>query len=282
MSVLIVESGSSKTDWRWVQTDGTAMELSTRGINPTLEDLQALGNDPMLAPLRAWQPEEVHFYGAGCSDQQVNAQMTALLGAIFPKAAVGVYSDLLAAARVLFGTGSGIACILGTGSNSCLYAAGEVRTNVLSLGYLLGDEGGGVYLGKHLLRDYLRGKMPTEIRQHLDATLQMDRAALYERIYRMPYPNRFLASVVEQIAPFKKTAYIHALASEAFFTFFEQCIALYPDYKEYPVGFVGSIAHHFSDVLLSVVRAQGMVCERIIHRPIDALVDFHFSDQKIL
>ncbi|REE01167.1 N-acetylglucosamine kinase [Marinoscillum furvescens] len=282
MSVLIAESGSSKTDWRWIRPDGTPVELSTRGINPSLEDLQALGQDPMLEPLRDWTPDQVHFYGAGCADEQVNKQMTAMLQGLFPEAAVGVYSDLLAAARVLFGHKPGIACILGTGSNSCLYAEGKVQANVLSLGYLLGDEGGGVSIGKRLLKDYLRGNMPADIAEHLRQTLQMDRAAIYERIYRMPYPNRFLASMVTHVAEYRHTSYLQHLVEREFQAFFKQCIRAYPDYAAYSIGFVGSIAFHFSDALRAVAHAEGMTCEHIIHRPIDALVDFHHSSHKDL
>lgn len=272
---VIAESGSTKTDWRLVTQDGLVGEFLSNGINPVLQPIEGLqaDQDDVLKQMQKYDVNALYFYGAGCSQKENKQKLTSLFSQFFPSAHVQVESDLVAAGKALFGNQKGIACILGTGSNSCLYDNGVVVQNVSSLGYILGDEGGGAQIGKRLMRDFLRKSMPENLSKSLEDLLGLTQSEIYQKVYQDKYPNRFLASIVGHLAPdYGTSAYFSQIVTAEFEMFFDNCLAGYVSSKDLQVGFVGSIAHFFEKELRSVAEKKKFNIEKIIRKPIDQLV----------
>ena len=272
--VLIADSGSTKTDWRLVTQDGIVEAFTSVGINPTLQTLSEVRKEQLLV-LKAFTHlpvKRIEFYGAGCAQKSAQVKIEQTFKPLFPDANILVFSDLLGAAKAVFDRQSGIACILGTGSNSGYYDGEAIVENIPSLGYLLGDEGGGSLIGKQLLADYLRGNMPVDLSDLLKIEIGDDRASIYHRLYQSPFPNRFLASIVGLIGKsYSKDAYFCALVKTEFDRFFVNCINNYDLKENVLVGFVGSLAFYFQDILKSVANNHSVNVSGIIEKPIDAL-----------
>ncbi|MEP4532797.1 MAG: hypothetical protein ABJ004_06910 [Cyclobacteriaceae bacterium] len=272
---VIAESGSTKTDWRLVTQDGLVEDFLSNGINPVLQPIEGLMADQqdVLKQMQKYDVDALYFYGAGCSQEDNKQKLCRLFSQFFPSAHVQVESDLVAAGKALFGDQKGIACILGTGSNSCMYDNGVVVQNVSSLGYILGDEGGGAQIGKRLMRDYLRKNMPESQSKSLQDILGLSQSEIYQKVYQDKYPNRFLASIVGYLAPeYAGSAYFSQIVTAEFELFFDNCLAGYPSNEDYRVGFVGSIAHFFEKELRLVAEKKNFKIENIIRKPIDQLV----------
>ncbi|MEP0368980.1 MAG: hypothetical protein ABJN36_05710 [Cyclobacteriaceae bacterium] len=272
---VIAESGSTKTDWRLVTQDGLVEDFLSNGINPVLQPIEGLIADQqdVLKQMQKYDVDALYFYGAGCSQEDNKQKLCRLFSQFFPSAHVQVESDLVAAGKALFGDQKGIACILGTGSNSCMYNNGVVVQNVSSLGYILGDEGGGAQIGKRLMRDYLRKNMPESQSKSLEDILGLSQSEIYQKVYQDKYPNRFLASIVGYLAPeYAGSAYFSQIVTAEFELFFDNCLAGYPSNEDYRVGFVGSIAHFFEKELRLVAEKKNFKIENIIRKPIDQLV----------
>ena len=194
--ILIADSGATKTDWCYDTIGGAYMQVQTEGINPFHQSAEYIRHilEDQLVP-RCTVPADIctgiFFYGAGCLPS-VSAPVTEALQDLFPKAYIEVETDLLGAARALCQHRPGIACILGTGSNSCLYDGERITQNISPLGYILGDEGSGAYLGKHFVADCLKSQLPLKLRDALLDTLRLDPQGIIERVYRHPQANRFL------------------------------------------------------------------------------------------
>ena len=254
---LTADSGSTKTAWLATSASGETLRLETPGINPFHMDAEAIEAVVRSAPeLISLAPEvsTLHFYGAGCCGAGL-AVVGEALGRLFPHAAnVAVGSDLDGAARALFGRGSGVACILGTGSNSGLYIDGELTAHVPPLGFILGDEGSGAVLGRRLVGDVLKGQLPPALRADFEASYGLTADEIIRRVYREPLPNRFLASFAPFLHRHRHEAPVAALLGEEFDRFFARNVAAYAR-PDLPVGFVGSIAHFFrAEVAASAAR----------------------------
>lgn len=274
--ILVVESGASKTDWRVVGSEGVLMVADSAGINPLMQGVEGItdSQQDILIRLSGMSYDEIQFYGAGCATEQARLVIEQVLSSHLKADNVLVESDLVAAGKALFGEGEGIACILGTGSNSCYFAAGKVMKNVPSLGYLLGDEGGGSQIGKRVMIDYLRQNLPEAIAKDLDEHLKMDRAAIYHRLYAEPYPNRFLAGLVSFLTPkYSGHDYFYGQVFAEFSRFFANCLCVYPVDEKTRVGFVGSIAYYFQKALLDVAGMYEFEITHILKKPIDQLVE---------
>jgi hypothetical protein len=280
---LIADSGSTKTDWLYIAPDGTQTELHTDGINPardTRDIIYNVINDqllPQLLPLRQREGGEsllaVYFYGAGCIlpfSQSVQSVIKELL----PDCSVEVESDLLGAARALCGNEPGIACILGTGSNSCLYDGKDIIEHTPPLGYILGDEGSGSFLGKTLLNGLFKGLLPEELKLAFCNKYNMSLPDIIERVYRQPSANTFLASLVPFISEHRSHPAIHDMLIGVFRQFIIRNIDIY-GHKEMPIHCVGGIAYQFAEELSEATAYQGMKIGRILRRPIDAIVQYH-------
>ncbi|MEQ8237857.1 MAG: N-acetylglucosamine kinase [Cyclobacteriaceae bacterium] len=272
--IFIADSGSTKTDWCLI-SDGKILEsFQSSGINPTLQALEHITQDqlPTLKPFSHLPIKHIRFFGAGCTQVLAKTKIEKMLGSIFSTAKIEISSDLLGAAKAVFNERSGIACILGTGSNSGLYNGKEIVENIPSLGYLLGDEGGGNQIGKQLLIDYLRSDMPMHISDTLKKDIGGDRAAIYHQLYQLPFPNRFMSRMVQLISlHHADDTYFRTIVEKEFDRFFVNCINKYQTSNEVSVGFVGSLAFYFQDLLEVVASKHAIKIFGIVEKPIDAL-----------
>ena len=282
---LIADSGSTKTDWLFIATDGSSAELHTDGINPARDTHDIIYNVlyhqllTQLPPLTEnGEPLAVYFYGAGCI-APFNETIRSVIHEILPGCSVEVESDLLGAARALCGDKPGIACILGTGSNSCLYDGKDIVMNTPPMGYILGDEGSGAMLGKTLLNGLFKGILPDTLKQDFSDTFKMTLPDIIRRVYREPTANAFLASLVPFIVKHRKNPAIHAMLVDAFRLFIVRNIAIYR-HKEMPVQCVGGIAFQFEEELREAAAAESMKMGSILRRPIDAIVQYHLKIRK--
>ena len=289
--ILIADSGSTKTDWILVASDGTQTELHTDGINPARDARDIIYNvlyHDLLTQIPSDISREelsrsgcqgsegaVYFYGAGCIEP-FSQTVRSVLKDLFPCCKVEVESDLLGAARALCGHESGIACILGTGSNSCLYDGRDIIMHTPPLGYILGDEGSGSFLGKVLVNGLFKGVLPDELKQAFCNKYDMELPGIIEHVYREPSANRFLASLVPFIVEHRSHPSIHDLLVDAFRQFLVRNVAIY-GHKEMPIHCVGGIAYQFSDELSEAAASEGMQMGRIMLRPIQSIVQYHLQ-----
>ncbi len=278
--ILIVDSGATRAEWVVIDDYHIHEPVETIGFNPYFSDQKTISEiiEKGLVPyVDPGHIREIYYYGAGCSTQQkCNIVEDALLN-VFHKAHCELHHDLLGAARALFGKNDGIACILGTGSNSCYYDGKAIKENVASLGYLFGDEGSGAYLGKLLLTDILKGHVPHAIRKafelHFDFTLEN----ILDAVYNQPHPNRFLASFASFLGGHKNSKYVRELIKRNFEDFLREQVNKYKNHKTVTVGVVGSIGFHFGDTFRKIAGEQGLKVGKIEKSPIEGLVKYHLS-----
>lgn len=271
---LTADSGSTKTDWVLHKDGQLINRISTQGINPFMlnpQDIAQILRDELLIDERFATPDVVNFYGAGCRGELCNVVELALRRA-FPSAKeLTVGSDLLGAAIALCGHNDGIACILGTGSNSGLYLDGEIVKNVSPLGYILGDEGSGAVLGRRLIGDVLKGVMPTHLCKAFTEEYGLSVDQIIQRVYRKPLANRFLASFAPFLSRHRKEKVIQALLIDEFARFFRRNVLAYGR-TELPVSFVGSVAYYFQEELKTAASLHALTIGRILKNPLDAII----------
>jgi len=277
--ILIADSGSTKTHWCLMANNGENNEFFTDGINPFFQTSDAMQNSvsnqllPQMGQLMWVGPvTNVFFYGAGCTPEKIPF-VTRALQAVFKKAQVEVNSDMLGAARALLGNNPGVACILGTGSNSCQYDGEKFLKNVPALGFILGDEGSGAVLGKRLVADLLKNQLSDELKEKFLTQYNTSQADIVENVYRKPFPNRFLAKLSKFAAENISNPLIYDLVYDHFRQFVTRNLKQYP--AELPVGFVGSIAYYYKDVLEKVLNDNGIQLANILQDPIPGLINYH-------
>ena len=215
----------------------------------------------------------MHFYGAGCINDKAEAVHRALTRSLGTDA-VEVCTDMLAAARALCGHKAGIACILGTGSNSCFYNGREIEVNVSPLGFILGDEGSGACLGKLLVGDLLKGQMPAALKDEFLSKYDLTSAEIIDRVYRRPFPNRFLAGLSPFLAGHLQKPCVRRLVTNSFRAFLCRNVKHY-DYRRYEVHFTGSIAFHYQPLLAKAAEAEGIRLGQVVKSPLEGLIGFH-------
>lgn len=285
--ILIADSGSTKTDWVLIhRREGTEerLDFKTRGINPVLmsqSDIEALLRFELLPHLEGQSPAELFFYGAGCREEQ-KPKMQAAFSAALPSAftiggrLLSFRSDLLGAARALCGREEGIACILGTGANSCYYDGEKMVSNTPALGYVLGDEGSGAVLGRLLVNGLYEGLLPVSLRNAFEEEMQLSLTIIINNVYREPMPNRFLASLSPFISAHLDEPLLRRMVVDNFRQFVRRSILPYGR-TDLPVSAVGSIAYHYAQLLIEAIEAEGCRMGRIIQSPIDRLVEYHLQ-----
>ena len=277
--ILIAESSTTRTEWSLVE-DGQVLEHAfTSGLNPFFMTRREISHSirlelPSEFFKRRWS--RVYFYGAGCSGPEKNKIIEASLVAQF-KTPATVMSDLLGAARGLLVREPGLACILGTGSNSCFYDGNDIVKNVPALGFILGDEGSGAALGRVFLGDALKGLAPQELTDAFFEKYKVTRAEVLDAVLNNPAATRNLRSYSFFLSEHLDNPYIHDMIEREFRRFFERNVAQY-DYKNYPVNFVGSIATTYSEILLEVANDFGATVRKIVLSSMPGLVAYH-SDQ---
>ena len=274
--ILIADSGSTKTDWCLVDNGVLVKQIFTKGTNPffqTEDEISAEVSENLLPYLDTAKVDAVWFYGAGCAFPEKNEIVRAAI-ARHLDVPIEVGSDLLGAARGLCGSQPGIACILGTGSNSCFYDGKEIVSNVSPLGFILGDEGSGAVLGKMLVGDVLKNQLPAALKEEFLARYELTPAIILERVYKKPFPNRFLASLSPFLVEHLDVPEIHTLVLNGFKAFFDRNVKQY-DYKQYPVHLIGSLAYYYRPVLQEAAEQTGVRLGTIKQSPMEGLISYH-------
>ena len=277
--ILIADSGSTKIDWCLLNGKKKVAQIFTTGMNALLmteEEMAECIMNELMPSLRGYDVTEIYYYGAGIISDEIKNQVINALKRNMPNVTkIEVDTDLLGAARALCQREPGIACILGTGSNSCYYDGEKVVDNVSPLGYILGDEGSGAVLGKLLVGDVLKKQLPEHLCEKFLKEYNLDRNTIIDRVYRKPAANRFLA----QFAPFLEhninEPSIKAIVMRSFTDFFVRNVANYPNYQELPCNFVGSIALLQKDVLVEAASRLGITIGNIIQAPMEGLIKYH-------
>ena len=275
--ILIADSGSTKTDWRFTNKKGEKFSYETIGFNPyfisSATILKELNTSKLVGTKE--QVSQVFFYGAGCSTAQNCQLIEAPLRTFFNHAKVEVEHDLLAACRATCGKKEGIVAILGTGSNSCLYNGSVILENVQSLGYLLGDYGSGADIGKTFIKAYLSNELPLEIEKDFKKQYQLTTSDILNAVYKENLPNRFLAAFSLFVYQHKDHPILQKMVAERFELFFEKNICKYSDYQHQTIHLVGSIAFMHQDLLAKIAAYYKIKMGRIIKHPIEDLVNYH-------
>lgn len=272
--ILIADSGSTKTDWLILETGQAPIAKKTLGLNPYVMSSDEISREVNQAFSANVSFDEVHFYGAGCRGSQVEVMTDALGRALNLNARAHVHSDMLGAARAVSGNDDSVVCILGTGSNSCLYKGGEIVANVSPLGFILGDEGSGAVLGKRLLGDVFKRQLPEPLIEAFQKEYGLTIDDVVRRVYKEPLPNRFLASFVPFLANHMSEPSVTQLLEEEFTRFVQRNLMAY-GHPHLPVCFVGGVAYCFHDLLAQVVKANGLKMGTVIKAPMDGLARYH-------
>ena len=279
---LVVDSGSTKTDWGFFNTAYDLRSVKTQGINPCHQSVEAISTIiksellPNTSGIDLNSVNEVYYYGAGCATESICVQMAGILKEFFPNAVIAVDSDMLGAARALCGRSEGVACVLGTGSNSCMYNGKEIVDQVPSLGYILGDEGSSAAIGRRLIGDCLKRQLPEAVCNEFMERYQLTKEIIIENVYRQPLPNRYIAGFAPFVYEKRAVPEVHKLIIQCFSEFFTRNVISY--HKPWmPVHFVGSLADNFADELKETAEALGMTIGKIETSPMRGLIDYHSS-----
>jgi len=273
---LIAESGSTRTEWALVEDNHVVQRVFTEGLNPFFQTRREISRSVRLGLPESFfkkKLEQVYYYGAGCTSHEKKNILGASLVAQF-KTPIQVESDLLAAARGLFKCDAGIACILGTGSNSCFYDGKIIVKNVKAGGYILGDEGSGAVLGKLFLSDVLKGLAPKDVMADFYEKFRISSNEVMESVYNRPFPNRFLSTISYFLADYTNDDYVFDLIIENIRSFFARNVSQY-DYKNYPIRFVGSLAYSYASILQEVAHEFDIELDVIEETPMNGLIEFH-------
>lgn len=274
--ILIADSGSTKTDWCVIERGKLTFRFQTRGMNPFFQTEEEIGKEietGLLSALKDLIPSAVYFYGAGCAFPEKNEMIRRSVNR-YLSVPVEVGSDLLAAARALCGDEPGIACILGTGSNSCYYDGKEIIKNVSPLGFILGDEGSGAVLGKLLIGDVLKDQLPPALKEQFLTQYGLTPASIMDKVYRQAFPNRFLAGLSPFIREHLDEPAIWELVTRSFLAFFTRNVKQY-DCFELPVHLVGSVAWYYQDILKDIAFDLGLRLGTIAQSPMEGLIAYH-------
>lgn len=270
--ILIADSGGSKTSWAFVKGSEHTL-FKSEGMNPYYKNVEELTRVVRGLPDKG-VPASIHFYGAGCSSTESKDRVSQAISSIFPKSEIEVEHDLLGAARSLCQNEAGFVGILGTGSNSCFYDGKSVQKNVPSLGFILGDEGGGSHMGKELVRDFTRGVLPEELHQLL-VNQGHSKSSIEHQVYQTNNPIGFLASFASLVKEYESHAYMASLIQKVLDKFVSECLFRYEHLTLYPIHFTGSIAFYFSDQLKTCLDSHGLKVGSITREPMGGLITYH-------
>lgn len=276
-TLLIADSGSTKTDWRIIQHGKETHAITTKGMNPffqTPSEMETELRSSLLPHLPVPLFDAIYFYGAGCTPEKSQVVAQTLQQCIKVKDCIEVHSDLLAAARGLCGHQPGIACILGTGSNSCFFDGTAITANVPALGFILGDEGSGANLGKRLVGDLLKNQLGDELKNKFFCQFNTSMAEVIDKVYRQPFPSRYLASLNVFLEQNRTHEGIHRLLVRAFQDFIERNVMQY-SYQKYAMNCIGTIAVVYQPELAEAADKCGVKLGKICKSPTEGLIQYH-------
>lgn len=282
--ILIADGGSTKTSWCLVGHSKGKVVFETEGYHPFFVKSSYISESlsqslPQVVKENAHRVFHIFFYSAGGGySQKTDSILATGMHTIFPNANIVIETDLLAAARSLLGKGAGFAAILGTGTNTCIYDGEKIVRNIESLGFLLGDEGSGSYIGKKIIGDYIREVMPDTIRKDFYNTFNLSPVDLLNKVYEHSFPNRYCASFAKFAGErLESDSYFYNLVYDSFKDFFQHIVCKYTNYREYTFHCVGSIGYHFRTVLERVAKEYGVKMGKTEKNPIDGLINFHIK-----
>lgn len=275
---LIAESGGTKTQWCAVSVETETAIIPTMGLNPNFvpeDDFRRVIISEVLPGLNYPEITSVFFYGAGCAGKAMEDKVRNGIRSALPQAEVFVFSDLTGAARGLLGTGKGFICMIGTGSNSGWYDGTRITANVPPLGFILGDEGSGAYLGKRLLADFLRGIMPPGLAEEFKSRYGAEKDDIVSHVYRGVFPSRFIGEFVRFLNDFINESYCRELVRNSLQEFVNRNLRLYNLPEGTEIAVTGSVAWHFRSILEEVLDANGFRITTIKQGPIEGLIKYH-------
>ena len=273
---LIVDGGSTKTEWILLDGPTVKNRSLTEGFNPNYGDIQNF--EDMVSRVETQNLDAlqaIHYYGTGCGSEKNCQLIKGVLQRHFPDAEITVTHDLMAACHALFGREAGIACILGTGSNSCVYDGKQITQRAVSLGYLVGDEGSGMAVGREVVRSYFYGFMPDGLRQEFAQTYPLALKDFVDHLYHHPQPSRYLASFAKFAGEHQSEPFVHDLVKSCFKAFVEAFVLRYENCKTMKISFVGSVAYHFQDILKETLDDFGFALGEVIASPADGLIRYY-------
>jgi N-acetylglucosamine kinase-like BadF-type ATPase len=278
--IVVVDSGSTKADWKMISGSGI-QSITTMGFNPVFHSEEVIFDElqkSLVPEVATEKAEKVFYYGAGCWDARLKGTVQKALDRVFEHADIEVHHDLLGAARATCGHDPGISCIIGTGSNSCLYDGKDVIDNVTNLGYLLGDEGSGTHLGKRLIRAFFYREMPKKLHDELEESLKGGKQSILDNVYSGEPPNVYLASFTKFMGDHQDHPFIQRILFDSFEQFIDRHVRKYKNHMSLPVHFIGSVAYYFKQTLSVILDARDMQMGNFIQKPIDELVRFHTEE----
>ena len=271
---LIVDAGSTKMEWILLDGNEVKSRFLTKGFNPNYADIQTL---VLMFDGVSFSSEiqSIHYYGTGCGSEQNCQLIKEVFQHRFPKAEIHVTHDLMAACHALFGNEKGIACILGTGSNSCVYDGERIVEKAVSLGYLVGDEGSGMYIGREVVKAYFYGFMPEELRQEFHEAYRLELKDLVQNLYHNEQPSKYLASFAKFAGENQLHPFIHGLVKRCFQAFIEVFVLRFKDSKSMKISFIGSIAYYFQDILKETMSENGLTLGEVLKTPAEGLIRYY-------
>ena len=288
---LIIDAGSTKMEWILIDGNVVKQRFQTDGFNPNYAERQCLENiinlvetrfiaspdDELLFPRRDKSASlpTIHYYGTGCGNEQNCLLIKEIFQHHFPMAEIHVTHDLMAACHALLGHEKGVVCILGTGSNSCLYDGEDVAQKAVSLGYLLGDEGSGMHIGREVVRAYFYSFMPEELRQQFDAAYHLELKDFIQHLYHEDQASKYLASFAKFAGENQSHPYIQALVKGCFKAFVEAFVLRYEGCQSLKISFIGSVAFHFQDLLKESLADYGLTMGMVIQAPAEGLIRYY-------
>ncbi|HKJ31665.1 MAG TPA: hypothetical protein VKA34_07550 [Balneolales bacterium] len=279
MNFLIADSGSTKTDWIFIDEDGHKIPFHTEGLNPyyhTRESVRQIVESKLNSISAMTHVSNVYFYGSGCTDQNKNKVISQALCDLFGEnVKTEINSDLVGAARACCGENEGIACILGTGSNSCVYDGEKIIDHIPPLGFILGDEGSGAHIGKRIIQSYYYREMPQDLKRELEKRYNMSRPVILENIYNKPHANRFVSEFSRFGSEFKEHPFIINLIKISFTEFIDRQIINYNQCHDLEISFVGSIAFFYKHLLEEILTSKALKLGKVIQSPMEELINYH-------
>jgi glucosamine kinase len=277
-NILIVDSGSTKTDWCFINKEGKIKQFKTVGINPNLMDsksIEVLIDQCFQKHLKNHILQAVHYYGAGIGTSQNKRMVTSIFKKNAPKANIEVLSDIVGAARSLCKDKKGVVCILGTGSNAVFYNGKTCTSIHSSLGYIAGDEGSGNDLGKRVLQHYAYKTFDKPLLDAFEEMVGVDLPSIITKLYKEPFPNRLLASFAKLLAHNRGHFMVENILEDSFTVFFQQHLLKCRQTWQYPIYFTGSISFAFKDVLLQICNHLGLTLGDVSASPMKGLITYH-------
>lgn len=273
---LIIDSGSTKMEWILLDGKTVKNRFTTEGFNPNYSDIQCLENIVSSVETQGTASlQAIHYYGTGCGSEKNCQLIKEVFQNRFPGVKIHVTHDLMAVCHAVLGHEKGIACILGTGSNSCVYDGEKIVEKAVSLGYLVGDEGSGSHIGRAVVRAYFYGFMPEDLHQKFEETYHLELKDFIQQLYHNPQPSKYLAAFAKFAGENQAHPYIRALVKDCFKAFIEAFVCRYAEYKTLKVSFVGSVAYHFQDLLRESLADFGLTMGEVMQAPAEGLIRYY-------